>query len=258
MVAALQSLPTGDGLERALYAELAVTHERLQESERLRSDLMRSLMLDLCLLINSLLTALDLSLTTFGNDSHTEAREFLELAIAGGKRVLKMISGLVDIAKAEDGAMPLTCALYQPLPIAQLAVMDVAELAQDHGVLCVMQDDGTYFAPLFLDMARIKQSLVRLLENAIKTADKGDAVTLCIQKNTLPSGAAVAFRVRRAAQDDPYPQPESFAAPGIAASPGHALTFARCVAEAHGGELRMPEMPNGGGAISLILPCKGN
>ena len=252
--------------ERNLYAELAIAHEKLQTAERLRDDMTRLLVQDLKLPLNSLVTALEVSANLGDtNDTAHERREFLDLAVKGGNRVLGMVNGLLDIAKAEDGVLPLTRTLYPPVPVAQLAALQVAELARAQNVLCELTGEATDFKPIYIDGGRVRQAVINLLENAIKNTPEGGRVTISVGSATLESGLpAVAFRVRDNGAMVPPSATETlfhrFAQAearqeGLRVSPGLALTFAKYVAQAHGGELRTETKADGNGVdFVLLLP----
>ena len=265
LAAALEKKRLRDG-ERALYAQLSVAHEKLQTSERLRDDMTRLLVQDLRLPLGSLVTSLEMSASLSRDESPAEQRDFLNLAIRGSNRVLSMVSGLLDIAKAETGVLPLARTLYPPLPVAQLAVLQVAELARAEGVSCELVSDETDFAPVYVDGTRVRQAVINLLENAVKHAPEGGCVTLRVERASLAGGAgAVAFRVSDTGAAVSPAGAEAlfdrFAQAGARhtgerVSPGLALTFARSIAEAHGGELRV-ESDADRTDFLLLLPQAG-
>ncbi len=264
LVAALEKKRLRDQ-ERALYAELAVAHDKLQKAERLREDMTRLLVQDLRMPLMSLLTSLEMSAHLGDEEPATERREFLELAIKGGDKTLAMVNGLLDIASAEDGVLPLERTLYPPIPVAQHAALHVAELARAKGVTCELRVDTPELPPLYVDSGRIRHALISLLENAIKWTADGGRITLSVAADALPSGApAVAFRVEDTGAAVPSGRSEDLLdrfdqvearQDGLRVSPGLALTFAKYVAEAHGGELRIDGHGEERGAIfSLVLP----
>lgn len=264
LVAALEKKRLRDQ-ERELYAELAVAHDKLQKADRLREDMTRLLVQDLRMPLTSLLTSLEMSANLGDEEPANERREFLDLAIKGGNKTLAMVNGLLDIAEAEDGVLPLTRTLYPPVPIAQLAALHVAELARVKGVTCELKSDTPELPALYVDSSRIRHALINLLENAIKwTAEEG-RVTLSVEADTLSSGApAVAFHVRDTGTPVPTGRAEELLdrfeqvearQEGLRVSPGLALTFSKYVAEAHGGELRVESGKSGRGTMfSLLLP----
>jgi PAS domain S-box-containing protein len=97
-----------------------------------------------------------------------------------GEYLLRLINGVLDIAKVESGKMDVQITTFDVEPVV-LAVGDMAEaLAKDKPAVRFILDLEEHLPPITSDRDKIRQILVNLLGNAIKFTEQG-SVTLRVR-----------------------------------------------------------------------------
>lgn len=121
-------------------------------------------------------------------------REFFQAMHSSGKRLLKLIDDLLDVAKIEAGKLDLD--------IRPVLVRDLVD-----DVMVQMQPLATYMPlrllvprvtpdhmQVYADETRLRQVLINLVSNAIKFTEQGH-VGLAVEQTTFQGQAACAFSV---------------------------------------------------------------
>jgi len=240
----------------ALRAQEAL--RQLQASEALRADLTSMLVHDLKNPLTGSLAASQM-LLAHGQDLSDTARDFLDMAIRGQKRLVSMIEDLLDTARAEEGKLPLNLADNDLAPIIEQAVAEVALSAAQAEVHLITQFAPC--APVPSDADKVRRIVGNLLSNAIKFSPRGSSITVSL--NCTPEQAVVAVQdtgpgVPLELQErifDKFAQVEA-AAGGHRLSVGLGLTFCKLAVEAQGGRIWTESVPGEGSTFSFSLPLE--
>lgn len=155
--------------ERA--AELEAAWQEAEAANKLKSEFLANTSHELRTPLNAIIGCVRLVHDDYC-DSREEELEFLERANEAAIHLLKIINDLLDIAKIEDGKIPLT-----------LELMDVQQVLRDvlHLQTVQIEQKGlrllapSSFEPLIVraDPARLKQVLLNVIYNAVKFTDRG-------------------------------------------------------------------------------------
>jgi PAS domain S-box-containing protein len=196
---------------------------------------------------------------TLGPIDNPRYREYLKDIGQSGQHLLRMISDILDFAKAEAGRVLLREETLVPEDVVNTSVRMVEEQAAGRRV-----DLGVTLSPdlprLRADGTRLRQILVNLLSNAVKFSPEGGRVTVTAAReaeggivfSVADAGPGIApADIPRAFQpfgliDSSHPRPQQ--------GTGIGLSLSRRFAEMHGGRLEMTSQLGVGTIVALHLP----
>jgi two-component system, sensor histidine kinase and response regulator len=185
-----------------------------------------------------------------------DARDAAESIQGDSRALLRMISNLLDIGKADEGQLaPVRDRLDLGRLIDEVAV-ELRPLAAAVDVTIVVD---VVACELELDRDLIFRVLANLVDNAIRHAPEATAVTISVRPL---SPAAVEVRVADSGSGVPIEMRtrifERFVSAGddvVRANRGLGLAFCRVAIEAHGGRIWV-EDANPGAAFCIELPTQ--
>jgi PAS domain S-box-containing protein len=109
-------------------------------------------------------------------------KDRLEKIKTSGEHLLRMINGILDIAKAESGKIDLQITTFDVEPVVR-EVGEMAEsLAKDKPAVRFTVDLEGHLPPITSDRDKIRQIFANLLSNAIKFTERG-SITLRVRRN---------------------------------------------------------------------------
>lgn len=235
-----------------------VTQER--EAERLRDTLTHTLIHDLRNPLAAIFGALEL-LSEAVADSPEHA-ELLGLARANAERQLRLITGILDVSRLEDGALPLQRAVLS-LPNLVANALSLAAPSARAQALELVDEVPKTLPDVWVDGDLLARVLDNLLSNAIRATPRGGRVR--VGADVVPGGAP-GGRVARVSVADSGPGVseavrgrlfQKFSA-GPRQGSGLGLAFCRLVVEAHGGFIWLEEESAGPGATFVFtVPVAG-
>ena len=185
--------------------------------------------------------------------------EYAQHIAKSGRRLLDVVSDILDISKIESGSFVLN---PQPADLAEIA--DAAAdtmrdaIAEKHQTLDVRVPRD--LAMLTVDAKRIKQILVNLLSNASKfTSERGRIILVARANPDGGASVAVADTGVGLSQDQiatalkPFGQVQGHLS-RTQEGAGLGLPIARGLARQHGGDLFIESTPGQGTTVLLTLP----
>jgi heavy metal sensor kinase len=199
----------------------------------------------------------EVSLTT--GASEKEYEDMAASTVEECDRLLDMINTMLVISKTEAGVNKLDS---RELDIGAV-VRDACELfrspAEDKNLRLVCDVSGNF--SVFGDNRMIQRMIANLLDNAIKYTPAGGSIEVTINTGTHDT-VAIAVKdtgVGISEEDLPriferfYRCDPSRSEAGI----GLGLSFARAIARAHGGDIRVTSTSGRGSTFSVTLPAAG-
>lgn len=248
--------------------------ERLAELDELKRNFVSRISHDLKSPLASMQEAHNLMLDEVPGELSEEQRRFLELSRENGRRLERMISKLLELARLEAD-VPGTEPDEEELGklVRETAERMAPSFRRRNVELALDLPPGAVVA--MCDRDQIEQLLENLLENARRYAPDGSRVTVVLERlddglqglpprrrKRLDRAAAGGEAVRLSVAD---------AGPGVEAgdrehlferfhhgdtSSGVGLGLALCreVARAHGGDVWVEDSPSGGAQFTVVLP----
>lgn len=237
-------------LERKVV-ELSEANERLEEMMRLRREFLRNLSHELATPMTPIVGYLKLLLDEELGPLTAVQKKSL-LAVAGSTdRLRNLIDTLLDVSSFESGRMHFYARDYDFGRVAARALEQVRPRFDERKVELHVEP-----APAGLrgkgDPEKLRRAMVHVLDNAAKFTSEGGQVAIAIER---VDGGAETFYELRVADDGPGVAPEQipkvldafYQADGSVTRAyggvGLGLAFARQVASAMGGEVRVHSPP---------------
>jgi two-component system sensor histidine kinase/response regulator len=183
-----------------------------------------------------------------------------DLAIASVHRAItradKLISDLLDVARASSNALDLHREAVDPAGVVDTALSDVQPAVLQQGVK-VRVEIAKDVRPIEADRNRVIQVLDNLLRNAIKYGPRGGEVSVQVRRH----GNAVEFSVRDQGPGvDADTQAHMFdwfwrsKDRKTASGSGLGLAIAQALVHNHGGEIGVESTPGHGARFFFTIP----
>ena len=241
-------------LERAQLRERALRIELLEKIDRLQRALLSAVSHDL----RTPLSTVKMSASTFRNPALDVAPEqeieLLELIDHQADRLDRLVANLLDLNRMQAGVLDLH---REPIAVVDLvadALRGLGPVADEAPVTVTMADD----LPLVdVDHVLIGQVLKNLIENAVRHAPPGTAVTVSACPG--PDGRLTVTVDDAGPGVPPGEWSEVFTAfnrRGAAGGTGVGLSIAKGFMEAHGQEIRVERRAGRRGTL-LLHPAGG-
>lgn len=188
-------------------------------------------------------------------------RDFASDILHSGRHLLDVITDILDIAKAQAGAIALRLRPVRPHVVMRDAVRIVRNSAEAGQVNlhAHITDD---LPSLIGDPVRLRQVLLNLLSNAIKFTPPGGTVTLRAEAQQDGMLITVSDTGVGMSQQDIPRALEPFVQVDASLSRRHGgtglgLPLSKMFVELHGGRLTIESEPGVGTAVTILLPFKG-
>jgi len=237
--------------------ELRSANERLRELDRLKDDFVATMAHELRTPLTSIRAFTEI-LHDHPDLDPVKRREFLDIVLHENKRLTRLISQVLDLAKLEAGDVALRLEALDAATLVDEALGTVGGLAASRRVE-LERRVARRLPILHADADRLLQVLVNLLSNALKFCPEGGWVALELR----PAGAGV----RIAVMDDGPGVPEAdretifdkfrqVATPvaGRRHGTGLGLSICREIVERHGGRIWVESSERDGARFVVELP----
>ena len=253
-----QNLQVADASRRLkeAHAELARTHARTVELDRLKSQFFANVSHELRTPLALILGPAEQLARDAPADSDVAQRA--AMIERNARSLLRLVDDLLEAARLEGGRVDLDYADVDVAAIVRLTAANFETFALDRGVEYRVVADGP--ARAHVDPERVHRVLLNLLSNAFKFTPRGGAVRVELGTPTdgrlrvevADSGPGIAPEHRDVVFDRFFQidggDDRRFGGTGIG------LSIAREIVELHGGSLTVDDAPEGGASFRVSLP----
>jgi two-component system sensor histidine kinase KdpD len=228
----------------------------LEQSDRLKSGLLNAVSHDLRTPLASIKGSATALLLPDGNLAADDRTELLETINEEADRLNRLVSNLLDLSRIEAGALRPVLDWYEVPEVIETVVPRLRALLGNRPLRVDVRYDGP---AIHIDLLRIEQLLVNLVENAAKYTPPGSTIDLVVcdgpgqsvRLSVVDHGPGIPERQRaRLFRSFQRGRDHSDRHPGT----GLGLAICRGIAEAHGGTISFEETPGGGATFTVTLP----
>jgi len=241
-------------------ADLLRTNAALARADRRKSEFLANLSHELRTPLNAILGYTDLLLDGSDGPLTEQQRTDLTHISSAGATLLRLINGLLDIAKIEAGRMDVDREPVDVRLVASAVVTLLRPAAEAKGL--VLAVDIPADLPLVLaDRARVEQVLTNLVANAIKFTEQGGARVSAAMAGSdvsiavTDTGIGVATEAQTFIFDE-FRQADAGTTRRFGGT-GLGLAIAKKLVELQGGAIGVESTPGQGSRFHFTLPAVG-
>ena len=227
-----------------------------EQASKNKSELLSRVSHELRTPLNAILGFSQLAMLDHGQPLPPAQRRRVESIHAGGERLLALIDGMLEAARAEQSQRTLAPSVVGLQRACSTAVALLQPLAEAHGVTLHNQLQADL--PVLADEGALGQVLLNLLSNAIKYNRRGGAVRI-----TAQPGADVRLLIEDEGAGLSSEQVAMLFQPfnrlgaeqTDVAGTGLGLVISKTLVDAMGGALAFDSRPDAGTCVTLTLPA---
>lgn len=249
----LQTLAAQVGLaiEGARLGSEAQEARMEAETNRLRAALFSSVTHDLRTPLASITASVSGLLDDEAPLEPAARRELLETIDQEAGRLNRIVGNILDVARMRAGAVTPSKTPTSFDEVVEGVVARSEALLKDHDVRLQVRED---LPVVSVDVGLIDQALTNVLENAARFTPPGRRIDVGVARWQDGVQVRVADRGPGIPKEDRERVFEPFVRGESSAGTGLGLAIARAIVEAHGGTIRLGDVPGGGTAVVIELP----
>lgn len=180
-----------------------------------------------------------------------------QIIVSQAWRMERLTKDLLDVSRLSTGHFTLKCRPCDLVKIVSDLLEQCRPVAPSHMFHLDLSAVGEELVGNW-DRDRLQQAVGNLVDNAIKYSDDGTTITLKIWRTARQACVSVhniGMGIPKAQVDQLFRPFSRLQTPALQDGTGLGLFITRSIIEAHGGELRLDELPEGQGtAFSFDLP----
>lgn len=239
--------------------ELRRINTKLAEASRHKSEFLANMSHELRTPLNAVIGFTELLAAGTYGPMPSRVEEPLQEIRQNAKRLMGLISDVLDLAKIEAGHMELSCAEYLVPEVVESVTAMVRPLAEQKG-LALLAEVEPGLPEGFGDAQRIRQALLNLAGNAVKFTETGE-----IRIRSSRREAAFLFEVADTGIGVPGEVLEQVFEPFRQADAtvtrkhggvGLGLSIAKRFVEMHGGRIWAESTPGHGSLFAFSIPIR--
>jgi two-component system sensor histidine kinase GlrK len=253
---------TAPGTELAVLADhFNLMTSRLAELDRLKRDFLSHVSHEIKTPLVAMEETTQLLLEEVPGPLQDRQRRLLELHLDGHRRLRRMISDLLDLARMEAGVLDYAFAPGDLTATVRDAAEALAGTARSRDVEVLLEATDPP-GEMFFDHDRVVQVVQNLLANAIRFSPEGGRVDIRVRGDAngarievADSGPGVPASERERVFERFHQVPGTV--DGSRTSVGLGLAICREIVEAHGGSIHVRDALAGGACFVVELPTRG-
>ncbi len=228
--------------------ELTIANQRLRQADELKNRVFENVSSELATPLTPLLGYLSLLDSGRLGPLNRRQRRAVTAVHQQVRRLTRTVDHLIDLASLQDAGMPVQRIEVDACQVARDARLAVGAAARSRRIQLDLHLPPEAL-PVRVDEARLRQAVVRLLDNALRFTPRGGYVLVevvgedrHVTVSVYDSGEVVPGELQGQAFE-PFATPGRQSADGIP-RPDLGLALARRVAEAHGGTTTIESPPD--------------
>jgi two-component system sensor histidine kinase BarA len=239
--------------------QLENSFAKLKELDRLKSNFLATMSHELRTPLTSVIGYSEMMLEGLGGPLTGEQREYLGIIMEKGENLLQLITSVLDITKIEAGRVRLVLSEVDVGQLLRDSISTLLPLARKKSlnVTCEPKDG---LPKAHWDSEKLRQCLINLVSNAVKFTPAGGSVTVTagvhagdrLAISVADSGVGIAEEHLPRIWDVFYQVDGSSTREYGGAGLG--LAIVKSFVEAHGGEVQVVSVPEGGSTFTIVLP----
>lgn len=254
----------------ARTAELNSAKLAAEEANRAKSDFLANITHELRTPVHAIMSFSAIGRDQADRTEPARIKEYFGHVRESGKRLVKLIDNLLDLAKMEAKCMNFDIKPHRLDALAEETVQELRALLQEKQ-LRLEQDSAGVDTLVYCDALRVGQVLRNLLSNAIRYSPQGGSIRIDYRTMSLPPekqgverDTTTALSVSISDQGAGIPGGElesifdkfkqSSNTRSGAGGTGLGLAICREIVEAHGGGITACNLESGGAAFTFTLP----
>ncbi len=240
-------------VERATM-ELRQAYKELQTLDKLKSDFLSNMSHELRTPLTAIRGGVDYLKRTVTDEG---LRHYLKIIDKNLSRLTYLVTELFDFTRIEAGKMEWHFSEEDIGTLIEDVVEMTRPLAEGKGITLTYHRPGEVYVKM--DLERIEQVLVNLLDNAIKFSPSGTEVRLGVQETDGGVVVSVADQGKGIPKDklgDIFKKFYTYSTDGKTGT-GLGLAICKGIVEAHGGRIWAESEPGRGSTFYFYLPREG-
>jgi len=243
-------------------AELERANIELERSSRLKDEFLAMMSHELRTPLTAILGGAEA--LALGNHGELNARQehLVKLVAKNGDHLLDIVNTILDLSRIDAGGISLNVQCIDAAELCAESLHVVQERAERKGIRLGFTCNP-YHLELHVDLRRMRQALVNLLDNAIKFTPEGGKVDLEVA--AAPDDETVHLKVRdtgigmeseqMAHVFKPFSQADSRLSRNYDGA-GLGLALVSRLVELHGGSVGVESVVNQGSEFTIVLPLR--
>lgn len=246
------------------YLDIEDSLEKLREMDKFKSEFISLISHELRTPLTSIIGFSELLIDKVPGEINMVQEEYIKNIQSSGQQLLEIINNLLDISKLQAGKLELVLTdfdirgLVSEVEGSVMPLINRKELRFENQI-----EDG--IPMIYADRAKIKQTLLNLISNAIKFTPKGGNISIAVTKTAINNRSMLQVSVTDtgvgiSAEDkekifEEFRQVNSTYAreyPGT----GLGLSIAKRFVEMHGGSIWVDSRSGDGSTFTFRIPIK--
>ena len=246
-----------------LIEQLRTARDEAEQASEAKSSFLANMSHELRTPLNAVLGFSEMiKLGILGNRADERRAEYAGLIHDSGSHLLDLINDILDISKAEAGALELHEEEFSLQPLVGHCLQLLAPAAGKAGIEVESPAGNAGDPVLFADERKLRQILLNLLSNAMKFTPAGGKVTVSY---AISANAGLSLTVADTGVGLTPGQLEKAMQPFVQVDEGYSKTaqgtglglpLSKTLVELHGGRLEMRSSPGKGTTAVVHLPAE--